>query len=83
MAADVFGKNGVRRRGPRVLTGLDTQGLEALVNYLDFYFRGNGKTAIKWTRAAREKEGKDENRRSDAVQPGVVRSGKKGEGKKG
>ena len=26
-------------RGPRVLKGLDTQGLEALVNYLDFYLR--------------------------------------------
>lgn len=45
-----------------------------MVNYLDFYFKGNGKTTVKWTRAAREIEGKDENRRSDAVQPGVERS---------
>lgn len=36
--------------------------------------KGNGKTAIKCTRAAREKEGKDENGPPDAVQPGGERS---------
>lgn len=61
-------------RGPRVLKGLDTQGLEALINYLDFYSKGNGKTATKCTSTAREKESKDENGGPDAVQPGRERS---------
>lgn len=45
-----------------------------MVNHLDFYFKGNRNTAIKWTRAAREKEGKDESEQPDAVQLGMERS---------